>query len=477
MKNKKLLLSLASLATVAGTVVSLAGCAGNGSLTTEEFAIPEDFDVDTFLDTPITITFYSTMGQDLKKVFDEGAVADFNTLFPNITIEHTSVGSYDDVRDQIATEISVGNAPNLAYCYPDHVALYNGANAVATLDDLINDTTYKDKNGNLLFGLSEAEKSDFIQGFWDEGKSFGDGKMYTLPFSKSTEILYYNKTVFDELDLDVPTTWDEMEQVCDTLKKAYPDSTPLGYDSDANWFITMCEQMGIPYTDASAETLEGKFLFNNDQAKGFLADIADWSTKGWVTTQGKYGNYTSGLFISTTTTRSFMTIGSSAGASHQVPKKGSDGQYPFDVGVAPIPQANVNNKKVISQGPDICIFKNKDPNKVLASWLFLKFITTDVASQGEFGIASGYLPVIKSVAENPAYQQHMQGEGNDSLTAMAAKLCNDMAEYYFTSDAFEGSSDARDQVGNALTAVVNNTKTIDQALKDAFDECIYKNSN
>ena len=71
---------------------------------------------------PVTITFYHTMGSNLTTVLDL-YIAEFNKLYPNITIEYTSVGGYDDVRDQISTEITVGAQPNIAYCYPDHVAL------------------------------------------------------------------------------------------------------------------------------------------------------------------------------------------------------------------------------------------------------------------------------------------------------------------------------------------------------------------
>lgn len=476
MKKHKLLLSLATIATVAGTVVSLSGCSRKGFT---DFELPEDFSVEKFKETTIDISFYSTMGTDLKKAFDEGTIAEFNKIYPHINITHSSLGGYDDVRNKISTEVSVGTAPNLAYCYPDHVALYNLANSVLTLDDFINDTTYKNDDGSLFLGLTKEQQEDFIPGFWEEGKSYGDGKMYTLPFSKSTEILYYNKTVFDELKLNVPTTWDEMEDVCAKLKEKYPNSIPLGYDSDSNWFITMCEQMKIPYTSASGTTPEEHFLFNNDQAKQFLTRFKGWYEKGYVTTQEIYKSYTSGLFKSTDNEkkngRSFMTIGSSAGASHQIPDKTND-KYPFEVGVAPIPQYDANNKKVISQGPSICIFKNDDPYKVVASYLFLKYITTDVPSQGDFGIRSGYVPVIKSVAENEIYKNHMSKEGTENLTAMAAKLCNEMEDYYFTSPAFPGSSDARDLVGQALAAAFLGTKTVDQALQDAYTECEYRNS-
>ena len=63
----------------------------------------------------VTITFYHTMGTNLNTVLDD-YIKEFNQLYPNIHVQWTQVGSYDDVRDQISTEIVVGSQPNLAYC-------------------------------------------------------------------------------------------------------------------------------------------------------------------------------------------------------------------------------------------------------------------------------------------------------------------------------------------------------------------------
>ena len=195
----------------------------------------------------VTITFYHTMGTNLNTVLDE-YIKEFNQLYPNIHVQWTQVGSYDDVRDQVSTEIVVGSQPNLAYCYPDHVALYNLAGAVATLDNLIDSTIVQTRadGSTEILGLTPEQKADFIEGYYNEGKQFGDGLMYTMPLSKSTEVLYYNKTFFDANGIQVPTTWEEMEQVCAQIKAIDPNSIPLGYDSESNWFITMCEQYQSP---------------------------------------------------------------------------------------------------------------------------------------------------------------------------------------------------------------------------------------
>ena len=428
----------------------------------------------------VTIKFYNTMGTKYTDMMTH-YIEEFNKLYPNIHVECTSVGSYDDVRDQISTEITVGNQPNLAYCYPDHVALYNLAGAVATLDSLIDSQIeVKRADGTTeILGLTEEQKNDFIAGYYNEGRQFGDDLMYSMPFSKSTEVLYYNKTFFEENGLTVPTTWDEMKEVCAKIKAIDPNSIPLGYDSESNWFITMCEQYGSPYTSATGD----HFLFNNETNRNFVKMFREWYQAGYLTTQKLYGAYTSGLFTvqEEGKTRSYMSIGSSAGATYQRPAKGEDGKYPFEVGIATIPQVSADNKRVISQGPSVCIFKKSNPQEVVASWLFLKFLTTSVDFQAEFSMASGYVPVLKSVATNEAYAAFMaQADGGDFISALSAKVCLEQEDTYYTSPAFNGSSTARDQVGSLLTTCLTKDdggdvdKMIQQAFEDAVSECEYQ---
>ena len=418
----------------------------------------------------VEIEFYHTMGDGLKSILDS-YIADFNKIYPNIHVTSTSVGDYDAVRDQISTEITANDQPNIAYCYADHVALYNMSKAVQPLDVFINSDIAE-------IGLTEAQQADFIEGYYEEGRQFGDGKMYTMPFSKSTELLYYNKTFFEKHGLQVPTTWDEMEALFPRIVEL--DGTgkciPLGYDSEANWFITMCEQLKIPYTSATGE----HFLFDNAEAKAFVKRFREWFKNSYVTTKAIHGAYTSSLFVETdhNNVHSYMSIGSSAGASKQVPAKNDDGTYPFEVGIAPIPQADVNNKKVISQGPSVCIFKKANIQETIASWLLVKFLTTDINFQAAFGMEQGYVPVIKSVANNPIYSTFLanSSKGNAFAAALAAKMCLEQEAYYYSSPAFVGSSAARDQVGALIQKCFVNDpasgQTLDDFINAAFEEAI-----
>ena len=471
---KRILSTLLLLAILTVTVLgTLTSCGGGGGGTgggvSPDFEMPAGgFDTTT----PVTITFYHSMGQGLREILDD-AIADFNKIYPNIKVEHQSYGDYDGVRDQVKQEILVGDQPHLAYCYPDHVALYNDANAVQTLDIFMNDATY---------GYTKEQLEDFVAGWLAEGAAFGDDKMYSLPLSKSTEVLYYNKTYFEKHNLKVPTTWDEMEAVCRQIKAMEGDKCiPLGYDSESNWFITMCEQYNSPYTSATGEN----FLFDNETNRAFVERFRTWYQEKLVTTKALNSNsYTSNLFTGSATgnaagTRSYMCIGSTGGTVYQQPKQ-TDGVYEFEVGVAQIPQIDPSKPKVISQGPSICLFKKDNPQEVLASWLFAKFLTTDINFQAGVSMNNGYCPVIKSVIENPEYKAWLDTAGTSNLQAYGVKAALEHADSYYASPAFLGSSIARDQVGLLLSKCLSETAAKDisafikKAFEDAVEECKYQ---
>ena len=448
---------------------TMTGCGNKGIA---PFVMPEN----GYDGSEVTITFYHAMGQELQGKLKQH-ITKFESLYPNITVNEQYVGNYDAVRDQLVNEISIGEGSNVAYCYPDHVALYNKSKKVVTLDQFINDTkeysytTQDGKTVNYTFGLTQAQKDDFVEPYFEEGRTFGDGLLYSLPYAKSTEVLYYNETFFTQHNLSVPTTWDEMWEVCRQIKEIDPNCYPLGYDSDSNWFITMAEQLGTGYTSAE----EGNhYIFNNDGNKAWLTELKGYFDEGLFTTKGLLSTYTSSLFTAAANPGEvccYMCIGSSAGASYQSPSKDSEGNYPFNVEIAPIPQHDLNNPKAIQQGPSVCIFNDKDPQKVCASWLFVKYLSTNQELQADMSKINGYTPILKSVSEIPVYKKWIE-EGKD-IQAKATKVCIEQRDSNFVSPSFVGSSAARDQVGDALDAILSGTKTVDQALQDAVDECEY----
>jgi hypothetical protein len=92
-------------------------------------------------------------------------------------------------------------------------------------------------------------------------------------------------------------------------------------------------------------------------------------------------------------------------------------------------------------------------------------------------MASGYVPVLKSVAQNDAYAAFIgKADGGDYISALSAKRCLEQESAYYTSPAFNGSSDARDAVGLLLqTSLVESGSDVkailDKTFKTAITSC------
>ncbi len=419
------------------------------------------------------ITFWHTMGKTNQQTFEKMITA-FNAIYPGIKITHSQQGGYDDVKKNVSDAIPAGTTPTMTYCYPDHVADYLPSDSVVKLDNYMNSSLIGLGVDN---GLGDGAASDYIPAYLDEGNHYTvNGAAvkgyYSMPFSKSTEVLFYNKDAFETNGWEVPKTWDQMWTLCEKIKTAYPDSIPLGYDSDANFFITYCAQANIPYT-----TGEGSehFLFNNQQAKDFINKIKGYSSvtkedgsyvidgaKGYWTSQTQLG---SGTYTSTKFTNQelYMSIGSTGGTTYNV-------SADFETGVAALPQYDLSNGKVIMQGPSICFLSDSSFAQRVGAWLFYKYIT-NAHNSAVWSSETGYNPVRTSSYSDSAYKTSSKSLVNTVLEFAATG--SDYTRWYYTSPSFKGSTAARAQVENMMSGVLNGTKTVDKAFEDAYAECLF----
>ena len=106
--------------------------------------------------------------------------------------------------------------------------------------------------------------------------------------------------------------------------------------------------------------------------------------------------------------------------------------------------------------------------KQLMTWEFVK-ILLDPVYQCKFAGTSGYMPSRVSAYDVPEYQELLADTSNIVVaTVLVAKEMNDI---YFTSPAFNGSSNARDQVGSVIIYVATGVKTPAKALDEAYKRC------
>jgi len=442
MEERKTMKKLISFIILLGALFLVAGCAPE-NLKDKDIIIP-----DVLPTEEINITFWHAMGQ-ANQVLIQELIDDFQVLYPNIKVTQASQGGYNDLRDKLNTAIRAGTEPNLAQAYPDHVAVYLQGNAVLPLDEYIN---------HPVWGYTQADLDDFVPSFLAEGRLYDEAQTYySLPFNKSTEIMFYNKTYFDAKGLTVPSTWAEVRTVAQFIKND-TGKIAFAYDSEANLFITLTEQWGGAYTDYN-----GNILFNNTQSKAAVGFFSQMYKDGLAATPTHFDgqNYASDIFKAENI---YMTVGSSAGARY-------NDSTVFEVGVAPIPQFDGAGAKqaVIQQGTNVSIFKNATDAQRLASWLFLKYITSTEATT-MFSSESAYFPVRISAYDSAEYQAFLAKANTGDILARSAIAAKAQSNRFFTSAAFPGSSLARDEVQALVRAVLYGNKTVDQAYQDALNE-------
>ncbi|MCR1841911.1 ABC transporter substrate-binding protein [Murimonas intestini] len=97
-----------------------------------------------------------------------------------------------------------------------------------------------------------------------------DDKLYSVPLSINAGVVAYNKDIFEENNLEVPSTWDELIKAADTLKAA--DVTPFIF---SNGDKENCSQKFHIMTAAVADDKWNPYDFYVGMYEGSGAKFAD----------------------------------------------------------------------------------------------------------------------------------------------------------------------------------------------------------
>ena len=467
----KKLLSLALAAVM--LILALTGCHGSRGL--PAFAIPEEFDASRDYE----ITFWAKNDTNLTQVaIYEKAIEDFEALYPNITVNLRLYTDYGRIYNDVITNISTKTTPNVCITYPDHIATYmTGTNVVIPLDELFTHEKYGLGGSEVKFDAPTAD--EIVPKFLEECL-IGENH-YAVPYMRSTEACYINKTYVEKLGYTVPDvlTWDWIWEVAEAAAAKDEEGTylvngqkvmiPFLYKSTDNMMIQMLRQQGAGYS-----TEDGDILIFNDTTEQVLNDVADAVRCGSFSTF-KISSYPANFLNAG---QCIFAIDSTAGATWM----GSDAPLidiaeenlvQFETVVRTIPQYDPENPVMISQGPSMCVFNKDDPQEVLASWLFAQFmLTNDV--QIAYAQTEGYVPVTSKAQNSDVYQDYLAREGEDGdlyyhIKLKASKLLLDHTEDTFVTPVFNGSASLRDAAGALIenvTKSVRRKETVDEAYLD-----------
>ena len=468
---------LSLLLSVILTAAFFTGCHGSKGL--PEFHVPEEFD--TAKQFEITFWAKNDTNKTQTDVYKK-AISDFEALYPNIKVNIRLYTDYGRIYNDVITNISTGTTPNVCITYPDHIATYrSGINIVAPLDELLADPEYGAGGNGLLYDAPDT--NELIPEFLNE--CYLGGTCYAIPFMRSTEALYINEDMVRSLGYEVPDilTWDFVWELSEKALEKNSDGTfkingqkvliPFIYKSTDNMMISMLKQKDAPYSDE-----DGNIGIFNDTTEELLLEVGEHAATGAFSTfkvSGYPGNFLNAgqCMFAVDSTAGATWMGSDAPLSDIAPEN----KVSFNTVVRPVPQFDINDPKMISQGPSICIFNKEDPQEVLASWLFAQFLLTD-GVQTAYAGTEGYVPVTTKARDTREYRDYLKLEGTDDkhyqVKLDATKLLLNNTANTFVTPVFNGSASLRDAAGalieNVTKASVRHI-TVDEAfIEKTFDD-------
>lgn len=368
---------------------------------------------------PAKIVFWHAMNgkqeEALKKLAEE-----FMKANKEITVELQNQVGYKELQQKItSTSSSPKDLPTMTQAYPDW--MFNPIK-----DGLVYDLTDFTKN------LERYD--DILEGF-RKGTEI-DGKVYSMPFNKSTEVLWYNEDIFKELKLEVPKTYEELKEVSKKIYEA-KNIPGLGFDALANYYTT--------FINANGQVFNKDFDVTSDLSKKAVNYYLEGVKEGYFRIAGT-DKYMSGPLSDQ---KVAMYIGSNAGETFVL--QGSKGK--FTAKAAPAP-----TNASIQQGTDVFVFNNADEAQKKAAEKFLAFITSK-DQQVQWGISTGYIPARKSAIEDDKYK---------NSGSLIAPILSDATKNLFTNPVVGGANQAYQEAGTMMEEILSQpgSANVDKTLEN-----------
>lgn len=395
--------------------VGLMTACGKAPTTTNEEIVTEIKD-------PVEITFWHAMNGEQEKALQK-LTKEFTDKNTNIKVTLQNQSSYPDLQQKItATLASPKDLPTITQAYPDWML-----NAVQ--DNLLVDLGAYINNDKLKFDNYD----DILSSFRESSKI--DGKIYGIPFNKSTEVIWYNKTLFDELNIKPPTSYEELTKVAKEIKDK-KGIVGAGFDSLNTYYTTFLKKEGVVF--------DSKFDPTSDASVKAVNYYLDGIKEGYFRIAGT-DKFLSGPFGNGTLA---MYIGSNAGESFVKQSVGDK----FEVGAAPYP-----SKPSLQQGTDVYMFSSATSEQRTAAYEYLKFMTT-TESQITWAKETGYIPVRKSAIDSDQYKN-----SGSLIAPILAEATSDL----YTNPILSGADSAFRESGTVLESILAAPNTdVNKKLED-----------
>jgi sn-glycerol 3-phosphate transport system substrate-binding protein len=393
--------------------------------------------------TDISFFFPVAVGGPITKIID-GLAADFEKENAGISVKPVYAGTYQETIVKALTAHKAGTPPVLSVLLSTDRFTLIDEEAVIPFDD---------------FAKADGERAwikSFFPAFMENSQT--GGKIWGIPFQRSTIVLYWNKDAFKEAGLDPdkpPATWAEELAFAEKLTKRD------GAGNVSQWGMQI-PSSGFPYWLFQGLTTQNDaILMNPDGDRTFYDKPAVVEAlQHWVDLGGKQKVMAPGVVEWGTTPKDFFERKTAMmwTTTGNLTNVRANAKFPFGVAMLP---AN-RRRGSPTGGGNFYLFKKAGRAQQEAAFRFAQWMTSPERA-AQWSIDTGYVAVRPDAWDTPAMKTYVAG-------FPAAAVARDQLQYSVAELSTHDNQRVTKALNDGLQAALTGSKSAGQAMKDAQDE-------
>ncbi|MDO9545204.1 MAG: extracellular solute-binding protein [Pelolinea sp.] len=376
---------------------------------------------------PVMITYWHTMS-DPETEQIEKVITAFEAANPGITVESTRF-AWDDFKPALITGIAGDATPDTARMDIAWVSEFADQGALMQLD-------------GVMPGFDDIADGTFSGPL---STNFWQGHYYGLPQNTNTQVLLWNKEIFDAAGItDAPATLDEFATVACELTKG---ETQYGYALGGTYFwapAPIFYAMGGEVVDADITTASG--YVNSEDSVAAFTMLTELFNQDCISPNllgggiGTADGHATGLYAMIVDGPWMVDI--------------YKGNYPdFEVNFAPIPTGTDGSTSSVVGGEDVVIFEGTENADAAMKWAAFLLSEESQLTMAEVGV----IPTLSSLIGNEALPDYF-GVFLTQLETAQARVPH------------PAWSDMDNAINNAFQRMLNGDQTPQAALDQAAIE-------
>ena len=331
---------------------------------------------------PVTVEIYFPVAVDspISDILDGYAEA-YEAENEGVDIVFSFEGGYGDVKTKLLTvQEGGGDLPALAIMLATDIYDLRNAEAIQAIDDFASE--------DYLTDFSETWLANSYYDFDGDGSA----ELYSVPFQRSTVVLYYNADLLAENDLSAPSNWEELATAAQTLT------------NDDRWGILIPNSWPYWLFQPFAAGAGQNIVSESDVDVFFDSPAVVEALDYWVSLYEEYGATPDGVQSNWGDAPGAFTSGDAAMIIHTTGSlSGILANAEFEVGVSAIPGKD-GGFFTVTGGGNMYLVNGVDDATAAAAWDFVEWVT-NAENSVDWSINTGYINTRESGFESEAWGQ------------------------------------------------------------------------